>query len=104
MGVVTLNEIFQASLKFIELGERFTLPKTGTKEYTDLHARISKSMNEATLLPKVPGFQDVIISKLKRFVVFGAVHNAQNAVILFRLVELKGKFFVWFCVWLSEAK
>ena len=58
---------FQASLKFVELGERFTLSPTGTKEYTDLQTRISKSMNEATQLPKVPGFQDVVITKLKRF-------------------------------------
>jgi hypothetical protein len=59
---------FQASLKFVDLGERYTLPKVGTKEYTDLQTRIAKSMNEATLLPKVPGFQDVVITKLKRFV------------------------------------
>jgi hypothetical protein len=38
----------------------------GTKEYTDLQTRIGKSMREATLLPKVPGFQDVVISKFKR--------------------------------------
>jgi hypothetical protein len=56
----------QASVKFVELGERFVLPKLGTKEYTDLHARIGKSMKEATLLPKVPGFQDVVVTKLKR--------------------------------------
>jgi hypothetical protein len=62
---------FQASLKFVDLGERYTLPKVGTKEYTDLQTRIAKSMNEATLLPKVPGFQDVVITKLKRFVLLG---------------------------------
>ena len=60
----------QASIKFFELGERFSLPVLGTKEYNDLQTRIGRSMRESTPLPNVAGFQDVIITKLKRLVIW----------------------------------
>lgn len=59
---------YQASLKFVELGESYQLPVRGTKEYTELQVRISKSLRELTSLKSVPGFQDVMITKFKRSV------------------------------------
>lgn len=57
--------MYQASLKFVELGKLYQLPVKGTKEYTDLQVRISKSLRELTPLKTVPGFQDVVVTKFK---------------------------------------
>merc|ERR1739848_47677 len=37
----------------------------GTKEYQDLHLRVSKSLRELTDLKDVPGFTEVVITKFK---------------------------------------
>jgi len=42
------------------------LPVTGTKEYTELQNRIAKGMRESTRLANVPGFTDVLITKIRR--------------------------------------
>jgi hypothetical protein len=59
--------MYRASLRFVELGDRYRLPVLGTKEYTDLQIQISKSLRELTPLQTVPGFQDVVITKFKRY-------------------------------------
>ena len=57
--------MYQASVKFVELGEAYVLPRRGTREYTELQVRISKSLKELTPLKTVPGFQDVVVTKFK---------------------------------------
>ena len=58
--------MYQASMKFVELGDLYRLPVRGTKEYIDLQVKISKSLRELTPLNGVPGFQDVVVTKFKR--------------------------------------
>ena len=60
--------VYTASLKFVELGERYSLPVKHTREYNELQNKISKHLRELTPLKDVPGFQDVAISKFKRYV------------------------------------
>ena len=57
--------MYQATVKFVELGDSYVLPRRGTKDYIDLQVRISKSLKETTPLRTVPGFQDVVITKFK---------------------------------------
>merc|ERR1712212_1338024 len=56
---------YEASIKFIELGESYRLPVRGTKEYQELQVRVSKSLRELTDLKDVPGFTEVVITKFK---------------------------------------
>ena len=57
--------VYQATMKFIELGDRYQLPVRGTKEYTDLQVRISNSLREQTKLMEVPGFTEVAVTKFR---------------------------------------
>ena len=56
--------MYEASIKFIELGDRYRLPVAGTREYKELQTRISKALKQ-TSIAQVPGFQDVVINKFK---------------------------------------
>ena len=56
--------MYEASVKFVELGDRYRLPVRGTREYTELQQRISKSLRE-TEISKVEGFEDVVVTKFK---------------------------------------
>ena len=53
---------------FLDLGQSYQLPRRGTKEYSDLQNRISRNLKELTSLKDVPGFEEVIITKFKRYV------------------------------------
>eukprot|EP00092_Neocalanus_flemingeri_P024776 GFUD01026865.1.p1 GENE.GFUD01026865.1~~GFUD01026865.1.p1 ORF type:complete len:678 (-),score=153.52 GFUD01026865.1:380-2230(-) len=53
--------VYQAKLKFVGVGTNFKLPREGTKEFTDLQAKISKSLRK-TELKLVPGFLDVAVT------------------------------------------
>jgi len=55
--------VYNAKMKFINLADNYQLPKVGTREYTDLENKISRSLSE-TSLKNVPGFEGVIISRL----------------------------------------
>ena len=56
--------MYQAKLKFVELGDRYRLPVRGSREYTELKAKISKAL-KATTISQVPGFEDVVINRFK---------------------------------------
>ena len=57
--------IYQAKVKFIDLGQHYKLPRDGTKEFTDLQIKISRSLRN-TELRKVPGFLDVAVTSFFR--------------------------------------
>ena len=81
--------MYEARVKFVELGERYTLPVRGTREYKELQSRyelcgtfqwgnggltlvgfffrsrVSKAL-EATEISQVQGFVEVEILKFKR--------------------------------------
>ena len=54
---------FSLSVKVIELGEHFQVPKVGTIEFQDLSNTISENFR-AALNEKVDGLQDVVVSDL----------------------------------------
>ena len=59
--------MYGARLKFVNLGDNFVLPTRGSREYTALQERISKSL-EATDLSLVPGFEEVLVDKFRAYV------------------------------------
>ena len=56
--------MYQAKIKFVDLGERYRLPVRGSREYTELKTKISKAL-KATSISSVPGFQDVVINRFR---------------------------------------
>merc|ERR1712117_409131 len=52
--------MYTAKLKFVNLGN-FKLPRDGTREFTELQAKISRSLRN-TDLRRVPGFLDVAVT------------------------------------------
>lgn len=56
--------MYEAKLKFVELGENFRLPTRGTRAYKDLKEQIARALTE-TQLSSVPGFEEVVIKKFK---------------------------------------
>ncbi|TRY75553.1 hypothetical protein TCAL_06383 [Tigriopus californicus] len=55
---------YQAKVKFIELGDKYQLPVSGSREYTELKTRISRAM-KGTMISQVPGFQEIVINKFR---------------------------------------
>ena len=56
--------IYQAKIKFVELGN-FNVPREGTKEFSELQTKISRSLRN-TELRHVPGFIDVAVTSFFR--------------------------------------
>ena len=56
--------MYEARVKFIELGDRYRLPVAGTREYKELQTRISKALKQ-TPIANVPGFEDVVVNKFR---------------------------------------
>ncbi len=56
--------VYEAKVKFVELGERYRLPVRGTREYKELQSRISRAL-EGTKISQVQGFVELQILKFK---------------------------------------
>ena len=61
--------MYEATVKFVELGDRYKLPVRGTREYKELQTRISRAL-QGTEIARVPGFEEVTVTKFKRYVVY----------------------------------
>ena len=56
--------MYEASVKFVSLGDRYQLPVRGSREYKELQTRISRALRE-TPIGEVNGFEEVMIKKFK---------------------------------------
>lgn len=64
--------MYPATIKFINLGDHFHLPKEQTEGFTQLQEKISRGLRN-TQLRDVPGFLDVVVTKFYRWDGFRAI-------------------------------